>query len=77
MTKLFEHAVQRVRTLPPELQDEYARVLLRLAGDEGDEPVHQLGREEKASLATSRAQAARGEFATDEEVRAVWAKHGL
>ncbi|MBN9548901.1 MAG: hypothetical protein J0H31_08480 [Alphaproteobacteria bacterium] len=73
MTKLFEHAVQRVRTLPPELQDEYARVLLRLAGDEGDEPVHQLGREEKASLATSRAQA----VATDEDVRAVWAKHGL
>ncbi|TPI57816.1 hypothetical protein FJ417_20710 [Mesorhizobium sp. B3-1-7] len=77
MTKLFEHAVQRVRTLPPELQDEYARVFLRLAGDEGDEPVHQLGREEKASLAMSRAQAARGEFATDEEVRAIWAKHGL
>ena len=33
--------------------------------------------EEDAAVAASKAAAARGEFATDEQVRAVWAKHGL
>jgi predicted transcriptional regulator len=33
--------------------------------------------EEDAALAESLAEAERGEFATDEEVRAVWARHGL
>ncbi len=32
---------------------------------------------EQAAIAASKAAAARGEFATDEQVRAVWAKHGL
>ncbi len=36
-----------------------------------------LSDEEKAAIANSKAAAARGEFATDEQVRAVWAKHGL
>ncbi|SFU41761.1 hypothetical protein SAMN02799631_00575 [Methylobacterium sp. 174MFSha1.1] len=36
-----------------------------------------LGPEEKASFAKSLAQAARGEFASDERMRAIWAKHGL
>ena len=33
--------------------------------------------EEEADLDASLAEAERGEFATDDEVRAVWAKHGL
>ena len=33
--------------------------------------------EEEADINDSLAEAARGEFATDEEVRAVWAKHEL
>jgi len=33
--------------------------------------------EEQAAIAASRAAAARGEFATDEQVQALWAKHGL
>jgi predicted transcriptional regulator len=33
--------------------------------------------EEEAELDASLAEAAQGEFATDEEVRAVWVKHGL
>jgi predicted transcriptional regulator len=33
--------------------------------------------EEEADLDASLAEADRGEFATDEEVCAVWAKHGL
>jgi hypothetical protein len=75
MTKLLEQAVEIVRGLPPEIQDELARMLLQLAGE--DQPVLQLSAEESASFDKSLAQADRGEFATDEQVRAIWAKHGL
>jgi len=75
MTKLLEHAVDVARGLPPEVQDDLARVLLELAGE--DQPVVELTREEEASFDESLAQADRREFATDEEVRAVWAKYGL
>jgi hypothetical protein len=75
MTKLLDRAVEAARALPPEMQDEVARILLQFTGV--DQPVIQLTAEEKASLEASLAQAERGEFATDEEVRAIWAKHGL
>jgi hypothetical protein len=75
MTKLLEHAVETLRGLPPETQDELARMLLQLAGEEL--PVIQLTAEEAASFEESLGQAARGEFAADEQVRAIWAKHGL
>ena len=75
MTQLLEHAVETLRGLPPETQDDLARVLLQLAGE--DQPAIQLSAEEETSLEESLAQAERGEFATDEQVRAIWAKHGL
>ena len=75
MTKLLEQAVEAVRDLPPEVQDDLARILLQLAGR--DQPVIQLSAAEKASLAESLAQADRSEFATDEQVRAIWAKYDL
>ncbi len=37
----------------------------------------ELTAEEAASFEESLAQAERGEFASDEAVRAIWAKHGL
>jgi formiminotetrahydrofolate cyclodeaminase len=36
-----------------------------------------LSADERTAIASSKASAARGEFATDEQVRAIWAKHGL
>ena len=75
MTKLLEKALEAVRGLPEGEQDEIARTILALVGD-GDEPVP-LTDDERAAIARSKAEAARGEFATDEEVRAVWAKYGL
>jgi hypothetical protein len=75
MTKLFEQAIEAVRHLPPEMQDELGRMLLQLAGN--DQPPYQLSAEEAASLSESLAQADQGEFATDEQVRAIWAKHNL
>ncbi len=75
MTKLLERAFEAVRGLSPEIQDDLACVLLQLAGE--DQPVLQLSAEEEASFQESLAQADRGEFATDEEVRAIRAKHRL
>jgi hypothetical protein len=75
MTKLLEQAVEAARALPPAMQDELARMLLQFAGE--DQPVIQLTAEEATSLEASLAEAERGEFATDEQVRAIWAKHGL
>jgi predicted transcriptional regulator len=76
MTKLFDRAVEVVRGLSPDTQDDIARILLQLAGSEDAVPVA-LSTEERAAIAASQAAADRGEFATDEQVRAAWAKHGL
>ena len=75
MTKLLEQAFEAARSLPPAMQDDMARVIMAMTGDES--PVIQLTAEEEASFDESLAQAERGEFATDEHVRAIWAKHGL
>lgn len=76
MTKLLEQAVEAVRRLPADRQDDIAEVILRLA-DDGDEAPVELTPEERAAIARSKAAAVRGEFATDDEVRAAWAKHRL
>jgi hypothetical protein len=76
MTELLDRALEAARNLPPEAQDDIARLVLRLAGVDVEPPVP-LTADEQAAVAASKAAAARGEFATDEEVRAVWAKHGL
>jgi hypothetical protein len=75
MTKLLDRAVEAARGLPPERQDEIARLVLKLAG--AGEPPVALTAAERAAITASRAAAARGEFATDDEVRAVWARHNL
>ena len=75
MTDLLEQAVETVRTLPREVQDDLARVLLQLAGAE--QPAIPLSAEEDASFDESFAEAKRGMFATEADIRAIWAKHGL
>jgi hypothetical protein len=77
MTKLLDRAIQAVSALPAEMQDEYAGILLRLMGVDEPQDVYQLTPEEKADLEKGLAEAERGEFASDEEVRAMWAKYGL
>ncbi len=76
MTNLLDQAVQALRVLPPEDQDDYARLILQLAMAEYEPPTT-LTPEERAAIANSKAAAKRGEFATDDEVRAIWAKHRL
>lgn len=75
MTRLLEEAFSRVSDLPESEQDELARALLELAGV--DQPPIQLTAAEEADLAEAEAEIARGELAHPEEVRAMWAKHGL
>lgn len=75
MTKLLDQAVEAARKLPPTVQDDIARAILQLAGS--DESAAILTPDEQAAITASKAAAARGEFATDEQVREVWAKHGL
>jgi hypothetical protein len=74
MTKLFEQAVATASALPAEMQDELARLMLQFAGAE--QPPIKLTAEERADLDEADAEIARGELATDEEVRALWAKYG-
>jgi hypothetical protein len=74
MTRLLEQAIATVSALPDEMQDEFAGILLRLAGVE--QPPIQLTPEEEADLDEADAEIARGEFATDEEMDTIWAKYG-
>ena len=76
MTQLFDTAVRAARNLPPEVQDDIARIVLRLAVDAEAAPIA-LTADERAAIENSLEQAARGDFATEAEVDAAWAKLGL
>jgi hypothetical protein len=74
MTKLLDQALEALRDLPPDVQDDIARIVLQLAGSGDAQPV-QLSDDERVAIANSKAAAERGEFASDEQVCSVWAKH--
>lgn len=76
MTKLLDQALEAVRVLPPDEQDDIARLILHLTGH-GDAAPVALSPAERMAIDESKAAAARGEFASDEQIRAVWAKRGL
>ena len=76
MTALLDRALKAARDLPADVQDDIARIVLQLAGAD-DEASVLLTSAEQEAVNDSKAAAARGEFATDEQTRAVWAKHGL
>jgi hypothetical protein len=70
MTKLLEKAVEAVRQLPPDIQDEIAHAMLSLAGGQDEEeeidPAH------LADVLDSMAQAKRREFASDAEIESAF-----
>ena len=76
MAKLLEQALEVARRLPSDAQDDIARIVLQLAGADGTATV-MLSSNEQTAIAASKEAAARGEFATDPQVQATWAKHGL
>ena len=75
MTELLVQAMDRAEALPPDMQDEIARIVLAYAGA-GRAPV-ELTPDEEDAVMRSRAAAARGEFASDTQMEAIWSKHGL
>jgi Ca2+-binding EF-hand superfamily protein len=73
MTKLMEKALEAVRRLPPDSQDEIARAMLTLAGE--DEP-ERIDAAHLSDVLESLAQAQRRRFATDAEVEAAFRRFG-
>jgi len=73
MTRLLEQAIKAVSGLPDEVQDEAARLCVRRI----KQPPIQLTPDEDADLAEADAEIARGELATDDQVRAMWTKYDL
>ncbi len=76
MTKLLEMAVEAARQLSPEEQDELARTMLEIVHG-ADSEVYVLSDEENAAIDRGLEFADRGEFATEEEVAAIFAKYRL
>jgi predicted transcriptional regulator len=74
MTKLLEMAVEAARQLSPDEQDELARTILEIVNGI-EEEVYVLSDEERAAIEVGRAQAARGEFATEDEIEAIFKKY--
>jgi len=68
MTKLLQRALEAVSKLPADSQDEIARAMLSLAGNDGEPEA--VNPDDLSAVMEGLAQARRGEFATDEEVEA-------
>lgn len=75
MTKLLEQAIAKVRELPEEEQDAIAVALFSMAhADASSFPVDE---EARAAILEGLAEAERGEFVPDEEIEALWKRHGV
>ena len=75
MTKLLEHAIERIRELPVQDQDALAMALLSITGEET--ALVQLDAETSAAIDEGLAQARRGEFVPDEVVKEANKRHGI
>lgn len=75
MTKLLEHAIEKVRDLPAEDQDALANALHSLTGENVE--VVKLDDETRAAVEEGLAQADRGEFVPDEVVAEADRRRGL
>jgi hypothetical protein len=71
VTKLVEQAVAAISQLPPETQDDLARLLLALA----DGAPTPLTADEAEAIAE--AEIGRGERGPSETIQAFWRAHGL
>lgn len=74
MTQLLNLAIEATRQLAPEEQDEIARLILDVIGGASDD-VYTLSEEERAAIAVARAQVARGEFASEEDIEEIFKKY--
>lgn len=74
MTELFNQAIEAARQLSPEEQDEIALLIMEMIRG-ANEDVYALSQEEREAIAVARAQVARGEFATEEEIEEIFNKY--
>ncbi len=70
MTKLLEKALEVVRRLPPDSQDEIAQAMLRLAAGDGE--PKEIDAAHLPAVLEGLAQAKRRQFATDAEIEAAF-----
>jgi predicted transcriptional regulator len=74
MTKLeIEAVLDRVKTWPPERQEEAMLMLLELEAETTG--AYRLTEDDRREIELSMAEARRGEFATDQEVAAVFNRY--
>ena len=73
--KQLQRAIIAAEAMPVAQQDLLAAELMDRIHDL-TRPAHRLSAEERTELEAALAEAARGEFATDEEVAAMWRGHG-
>ena len=74
-TKLLEKVIASARELPDEDQDAVAVAVLTMT--EQGSPIAPLDDETRAAIREGLEQARRGEFVPDEEIEALWKRHGL
>jgi predicted transcriptional regulator len=72
MTKKLEDAITKIRELSDDDQDMAAEVLLSMIA--APKP---LDDEARSAIQEGLEQARRGEFVPDEEIQALWKRHGL
>ena len=75
MSKLLEDAIRKVRELPEADQDEVAEMLLPIAAKR--QRAIELDEDTRAAIQNGRAQARRGEFVSDEDMRGFFERHGV
>ena len=75
MTKLLENGIDAVRDLPADQQNLAGELLLSLAAQ--SKQRHRLTPEQAEDVRLAIAEADHGDFATDEEMAALWKKCGL
>ena len=73
VTKLLEKAIEKVRELPAEDQDTVAVAVLSMT----EETPVALDDETRVAIREGLEQARLGEFVPDEEIAALWKRHGL
>jgi predicted transcriptional regulator len=74
MTKeQIEQILERVRTWPAERQEDAAAILLEM--EQQDSSFYELSEEELAEIEVALEEADRGEFATDEEMKALFDRY--
>lgn len=69
MARLLDQALETIRELPDPVQDDLARLLLEIA--DGERRYIEWTPDEESDLGEALAEVERGEFASDEAIRAL------